>query len=134
MVKKEAARLKQGNFRARRMRRWDSAAAAARARRMEGDARPSVLPQQTTRNQGRGAGTFLFPPRCHRIYFSHGDSLLRTLRHFSSTGRLKEASKSIFFLLVVGLKQSAWRGHELSKAHYSLFLPKKQLPAWGAST
>lgn len=92
------------------MRRWDLASTAAQARRMDGDARPPVLPQQTTRNQGRGAGTFLFPLRCHRIYFSHGDSLLRTLRHFSSTGRLKEASKSIFFSAGGGIKAKRLEG------------------------
>lgn len=43
-----------------------------------------------------GAGTFL-PPQCHCIYFSHGDSLLRTRRHFSNAGRLKEALKSFSF-------------------------------------
>lgn len=38
-----------------------------------------------------------FPPQCHCIYFSHGDSLLRSRRQLSNAGRLKEASKTFFF-------------------------------------
>lgn len=56
--------------------------------------------------QSRRRPTFPRPPRCHRIYFSHGDSLLRTLRHFSNAGRLKEASKFLVFNGWGGLKQA----------------------------